>query len=120
MEAELLVRDETLTGEVEHETVMHFAMEFVTVREIIAQRVSEEIARQKRDGGQSEAERAYGLRKLKPVDETEQIEKALQAFEAKRIIVLVNERQVESLEEKVAVMRHSVVSFLKLVPLVGG
>ena len=48
------------------------------------------------------------------------IEAQLEAFEANRVLILVNEWQVESLEEEIVVEAGTSVSFLKLTMLVGG
>lgn len=49
-----------------------------------------------------------------------QTEVALRAFEAQRLILLVNGRQIESLDEEIAIQPDTEVVFLRLVPLVGG
>lgn len=45
---------------------------------------------------------------------------ALEAFERNGFILLVEDRQVETLEEEIRVRPDTQVTFLKLVPLVGG
>ena len=47
-------------------------------------------------------------------------EEALTAFSRNRYFVLVDNRQVTNLDEEVYLKRDSQVSFLKMVPLVGG
>jgi hypothetical protein len=71
----------------------------------------------------SEAERTLnGFKFSKPrqVDPQAQFEKAIQAFEGNGFLVLVDDRQVESLDDEIALHPETSVSFLKLVPLVGG
>ncbi|EDL56503.1 hypothetical protein PM8797T_00784, partial [Gimesia maris DSM 8797] len=46
--------------------------------------------------------------------------KAVEAFERNQILILVNERQAESLDEEIKITPQSEVSFLKLTLLVGG
>ena len=62
----------------------------------------------------------FKLKKPRQIDWKAQFEKALEAFEANRVLILVNERQVESLEEEIVVEAGTSVSFLKLTMLVGG
>ena len=50
----------------------------------------------------------------------ESFEKACEAYEGKRILVLVGERQMGSLEQVVELARGTEVTFLRLVMLVGG
>jgi hypothetical protein len=45
---------------------------------------------------------------------------ALQAFQANRFLLLVDDRQVTDLTEVVELRHDSTITFLKLVPLVGG
>ena len=54
------------------------------------------------------------------LDAQEQIEKALVAFERNGFLLLVNDRQIESLDEQIEVTPATTVTFLKLVMLVGG
>jgi hypothetical protein len=49
-----------------------------------------------------------------------QYEKALEAFVGNGFIVLVDNRQVENLDDEIALHPETSVTFLKLVPLVGG
>ena len=46
--------------------------------------------------------------------------RALEAFEANGFFLLVNDRQVESLDQVVPIQETTTVSFVKLVQLVGG
>ena len=49
-----------------------------------------------------------------------QFEQAIAAFEQNRILVLIDDRQAESLDETFTVSTRSDVTFVKLTPLVGG
>jgi hypothetical protein len=62
----------------------------------------------------------YRLRAPRRLDWEAQFEKAIEAFTRHGYIVLVNDRQVSDLDASVAVRDGSEVTFLKLVPLVGG
>ncbi|NYH45305.1 hypothetical protein HNR22_005032 [Micromonospora jinlongensis] len=54
------------------------------------------------------------------VDPEERTRVALEGFTRNRFVVLVDDRQVTALDEKVRLHAGSRVTFLKLVPLVGG
>lgn len=54
------------------------------------------------------------------VDVDAQVEAALQGFAAQNFLLLVDDVQVEALTERVSVRADMDVTFLKLVPLVGG
>jgi len=127
MRNDLLIRDETLTGLIEREERFSFSDETITIKEIIAERVKSEIKRKQNIDSlkafQNVREVDYNKGKtslLKEIDIESHIHKAYALFDGGQIIVLVNNHQAESLDEKIEIMSDKVVSFLKLVPLVGG
>ena len=103
----------------------------VTVRELIERRVRQEV-----EAFNSSNEDVYrGLVKPAEAEETlngfrfrlrkqvklqEQIDAALSAFASNGFLLLIDDRQVSSLDEWVTLQRASRVTFIKLVPLVGG
>ena len=132
MPQQLLVRDESVTGEVTHELTLDLLNEQITVRELIRERVYQEVkdhnARQA-DGvfhglvQPTDAERTlngFRLRKPRQIDWKRQYDKAIDAFEKSQVLVLVDDRQAESLDQSITVGPNTSVSFLRLVPLVGG
>ncbi len=54
------------------------------------------------------------------IDAEEQVQIALEAFEHNGFFLLLDNRQVTSAHERIVVTEDSVISFVKLVPLVGG
>jgi hypothetical protein len=103
----------------------------LTAREILRRRVFEEVTRFNASQGEvfqglvqpTDTERAlngYRLRKPRRLDWHEQYERATQAFGDSRFLLLVGDRQVESLDEELMLAAETEVTFLKLVPLVGG
>ena len=54
------------------------------------------------------------------VDWEAQFARACEAFERNGFFVLVDDRQVEALDDEIELKLDTVVSFVKLVPLVGG
>ena len=118
-------------GKPEHTFTVHVTGETVSVRELIRARVFQEVEEYNSKTPENfrmlvqpgEAERTLkGFKFSKPrqVDPQAQFEKAIQAFEGNGFLVLVDDRQVESLEDEIALHPETSVSFLKLVPLVGG
>lgn len=61
-----------------------------------------------------------GPRLFKKDDEESQINRALSGFEGNAFILLLDDRQVETLDEQVELTPETVVTFLRLTPLVGG
>lgn len=62
----------------------------------------------------------FRLRQPRKLDWHEQSRAALEAFERNGFLLLVDDRQVETLEEEIRVRPETQVTFLKLIPLVGG
>jgi hypothetical protein len=133
MLTELLIRDETTAslGKTEHTFTVHVSGEKLSIRELIRLRVTQEV--EQFNNRQpvvfrmlvqpNDTERTLnGFKFHKPrlVDPMTQFEKAIEAFEGNGFIVLVDDRQVEDLDDEVALHPETSVTFLKLVPLVGG
>ena len=128
----LTVRDEELTGKTVSEISLEFLTERITVRELIHSRVYQEVQDHNSRQNQTEfrglvqptdAERTlngYRLKKPRQIDWKEQFEKAIEAFHKNQILILVNDRQMESLDQEIEVGPSTNVSFLRLTLLVGG
>ncbi|MCB2408281.1 hypothetical protein [Hymenobacter lucidus] len=128
----LTIQDETVAGGILNRLELEIAQEMLTVRELIAQRVYQEVAAynsRQQDIFQglvqpTESERVLNgfrlLHKAKPIDTEIQLYKALEGFLQNSYFVLVNDRQVDSLEEEVWLGSGATASFIKLTPLVGG
>ena len=131
MPATLTIHDESATGETLLELTLTVSTERITVRDLIRQRVwheVEEYNRRKPDTFHglvqpTDSERTlngYKLKQPRAIDATTQLAKAIDAFQGNRIIMLVDDRQVESLDEEITLQPNTRVSFLRLTPLVGG
>ena len=131
MAATLTIHDESATGETLLELTLNVSAERITVRDLIRQRVCHEVEeynRRKPDTFRglvqpTDSERTlngYRLRQPRTIDATTQLAKAIDAFQGNQIIMLVDDRQVESLDEEVPLRPNTRVSFLRLTPLVGG
>lgn len=131
MSAALQIHDETSTGQRTATTTLTLASERVTAREVLRRRIEQEVDafnRAKPEYFQglvqpTDAERVlngYRLRKPRLLDPTEQVTSAEAAFANNGFLMLVGDRQVEDLDEEIVVTPGLSVSFVKLVPLVGG
>lgn len=131
MSTTITVRDETTAGKKLNEWSLDILSERITVRELIRSRVYQEVndynVRQPevfRGLVQpADAEKALNgvkLKKPRQINWKPQFEKAIDAFEQNQILILVNERQVDSLDEEIEVTPQTSVTFLRLTLLVGG
>jgi len=129
--ATLTIRDQSTGGGTLHEFALDVLTERITVRELIRSRVYQEVQDYNRRQPPvfqglvqpTDAERAlngFKLKKPRQIDWKQQYEKAIEAFETNQILILVDEKQAESLEEEIVVQPGTRVSFLRLMPLVGG
>ena len=129
----LLIRDETTAslGKTEHTFTVHVSGEKISLRELIRQRVTQEVEDfnnrqpavfrmlvQPRDTERTL--NGFKFHKPRLVDPDAQYEKAIEAFQGNGFIVLVDDFQVQELEDEIALRPETSVTFLKLVPLVGG
>jgi hypothetical protein len=132
MAATLTIRDETLGNTAAlHEWALEVLTERLTVRELIRSRVYQEVQDHNRrqspefrglvqPEGAERTPNGWRLKAPRAIDWKQQFAKALEAFEANRVIILVNDRQAESLDEEFEVRPDTAVTFLRLTPLVGG
>lgn len=127
----LTVRDESVSGEVFETFALHFPSDNITVRQLIRERIHQEVQLQAQDTCRRQRlvipdplEVALnGVRKApehEPVDWRKQVDIAYQAFERNGFVILFDEHQAESLDETLTIRHDSVVNFIKLTPLVGG
>ncbi|NUR32316.1 MAG: hypothetical protein HOV83_41800 [Catenulispora sp.] len=123
--------DETTAGD--RGTAWHLEIfeERLPLREVIRRRVFQEVAEHNARGGDvfrglvqpaGAQRRPDGFRLPEPrrVDAEQQAAKALEAFQRNGFVVLVDDRQVEDLDAVVELAVGTEITFLKLVPLVGG
>lgn len=134
MAATLTVRDETPAGGVSNEWSLEFLNATITVRDLIRERVYQEVhdfnVRQQGIGPYRGLVQPEGYEqapngprsgaKPRPIDWRKQYEKAIEAFETNRILILIDDRQAESLDETFTIGPGTSVTFLRLTLLVGG
>lgn len=131
MTTTLTIRDESVGGDTLHEFALEILTERITVRELIRSRVYQEV----QDYNQRQPEVYQGLvqpddaeqtlngcklDKSRTIDWRRQYEKALDAFESDRVLVLVDDRQVDTLDDEIVIRPGTSVSFLRLTLLTGG
>jgi hypothetical protein len=115
----------------ENSFTVHVTGESISVRELIRLRIFQEVEdfnkRQPavfnmlvQPGDTERTLNGYKFHKPHPINPQAQFEKAIEAFDGNGFIVLVDEKQVDRLEDEIALHPETSVTFLKLVPLVGG
>jgi hypothetical protein len=127
----LTVHDATASGRKTNTFTLDCLTECMTVRELIRTRIYQEV----RDYNRKEPEyfrglveptdaecvlNGYKLKAKRKIDWEEQYQQAIEAFERNRFFVLVGDKQATGLDEEFEVKVETEVSFVKLVPLVGG
>jgi hypothetical protein len=129
MALRLSIVDETTAGERHASGALELDVAGVTVREILRLRVQQEVNRFNQSQSEvfrglvqpEETERILnGIRERRPIQWERQLEKAVAAFESNSLLVLVDDRHITQLDEQVRLTERSNVTFLRLVPLVGG
>jgi hypothetical protein len=131
------IRDELPQGKVLNEIRFEVGAERLTARELIRQRVHQEVSLYNlaNPGSPLQGKVGPGLvqpsnfearlngvrpRQRRQIDWEVQADKALQAFESNVFFILVGDRQIEDLDESIELRADTQVTFLRLVPLVGG
>jgi hypothetical protein len=132
----LSIRDETPTGRSLHELSLDFLSERITVRELIRERVHHEVkefnrrqhdkafhglvqpvnAEQVLNGRRTE----YRLKEHRPIDWEEQFARAVDGFTRNSFFVLIDNQQADGIGQEFVIGPSTKVTFVKLVPLVGG
>ena len=131
MPTTLTIHDETASGQKTNTLTLDCLTETLTVRELIRARIYQEV----QDYNLKEPEyfrglveptnaekvlNGFKLKAKRKIDWEEQYKKALEAFERNGFFVLVGDKQAENLDQPFEVKVDTEVSFVKLVPLVGG
>ncbi len=132
----LTIRDESTSGAVYHEMPLEFPTERITVRELIRERVYQEVQdfNRKRDERvfrglvqPTETEHVlngkpneFRLKAHRTIEWKPQFEKAIEAFDRNGFFILIDDKQAESLDQEFVIGHGTLVSFVKLTPLAGG
>jgi hypothetical protein len=127
----VIIADETTSGERGDTWMLDIAEERLALREVIRRRVFREVSEYNvrhpavfrslvQPAGAEPTQNGYTLRERRHVDAEAQYLLAVKAFGRNGFVVLVGDRQVEDLDADVDLPAGTEVTFLKLVPLVGG
>jgi hypothetical protein len=127
----LTITDETLTGTPIRTLELDLPGNSVTVRELIASRVTAEVERYNKSTATvfqglvqpTETERLLnrlGKQEARTIDAERQIYVALDAFQKNAFLLLVDDVQLDELTQRVELRAGSQVSFIPLTPLIGG
>ena len=129
----LTIRDETTAnlGKADFVITINLTTPRLTARDLIRERVRQEVE----DFNNKQPELFHGLvqptdtertlngfkfRKKRTLDWQEQFEKAIEGFQRNAFILLVDDTQIEDLDHVIPILPETSVTFVKLVPLVGG
>src|SRR5262245_18679885 len=114
MSMTLTIRDATASGRPLHEWALEVLTERISVRELIRSRVYQEV----QDYNRSQPDRFHGLiqpsdaeqtlngvklLKKRQIDWKAQVDKATEAFERNQILILLDDKQLESLDEEIEI-----------------
>ncbi|TMR96195.1 hypothetical protein [Nonomuraea basaltis] len=127
----VVFRDETATGRALAEFSLPDLPERISARELVRLRVREEVARYNAAPSQhfrglvkptdAESElNGYRMRTARRLDWEKQADAAEAAFARNGFLLLIGDRQIEDLDTQIHLTTDPVLSFVKLVPLVGG
>lgn len=130
------VRDESASGEILSELPLEFPTQRITVRELIRERVYQEVQDFNRRQDDTvfrgmvqptDAERVlngrrteYRLKAHRQIDWKDQFDKAIESFGKCGFLVLVDNKQADGLDQAFDIGPGMQISFLKLTLLVGG
>lgn len=128
---DVTVRDETLAGKAIDAWILPDLPETISARELLRLRVRDEVARFNaarssifrglvQPEGTVQIVGGFAVRDGKRIDWESQADAACDAFYRNGFVMLVGARQIDDLDELVDLRLDSQVSFIKLIPLVGG
>ena len=127
----LLIRDETMSGNISNEFTIDTPGEPLTLKDIIRLRIYHEVEEHNNRRPEyfkglvqpTDAEatlNGFKIREKRVIDAETQYYRALDAFQKNGFFVLIDNQQYTDLDEEVVFQKNATVSFIKLTPLVGG
>ena len=125
----LSVLDEATNGERRAAGPFEFDTLAITLRELIRARVQQDVKRFNESESEpfrglvqpEESERVLNGSRSRPhLDWRQQFEKAIRAFNGNGFLILVDDCQITDLDQTIDLAPETQVTFLKLVPLIGG
>lgn len=118
--AAVTIVDETAIGERSAPWRMEVGDGTLTLRELIRRRILQGLGRADPADPDGLLHDGLGAGAARRVDAQDRVVRAWEAFSRNGFVVLVDDRQVEDLDAKIDLHDGTRVTFLKLVPLVGG
>jgi hypothetical protein len=123
--------DETSGGEQTQRSTLRLVSQRITARALIEQRVRQEVEAFNARPVEvyrglvqpTDAELALNGYRVQPgraIDADTQCAQALKSFETNGFLMFANDKQIEALDEEILIGEETEVSFVKLIPLVGG
>ncbi len=127
----ITITDETALGDILHAIELEINESIISLEDLIRLRVTQEVEKYNAEKSEvfsglvqpTESEKVlngYSLKNKREIDAEEQVYRALDSFQKNGFFVIANERQVETLDERIPLLDKQQISFIKLSPLVGG
>ena len=116
----VLIRDEDGTGKLLAEFQIFLKSSVITLRDVITERVFQEVDAYLAESNEFSHELLSQEQPSFTLNHEQEVLKALKAFETNGFFILVNDRQVEDLDEIISLRDASAVTFVRLIPIVGG
>jgi len=125
----LSVQDETSAGQRRDAGEFEFDSATLALRDLIRLRIEQEVARFNKSDVEvfrglvqpEESERILNGVRIRPaLDAEQQFAKALTAFRGNGFLILLDDRQITDLDETLHLTPQSKITFLRLIPLIGG
>lgn len=128
---EILIKDDTIGGKTRNSFTIETEIETATVKELIKLRIYNEVKFLNQKEPEyftslvqpTEAEvtlNGYKMREKRKIDPEKQYYHALDAFKKNGYFLIINDKQVESLDQQIKIQDNMELQFIKLTPLVGG
>jgi hypothetical protein len=125
------VCDETFSGGKTNVKTINLTGNYLTAKDILKERLQQEVeifnAQQDacfqglvQPEGSTRSKNGFQMQIKRFIDWLEQYEKAIAAFDKNGFVMLVNDKQVVTLDEELEISEGMEVSFMRLTPLVGG
>jgi hypothetical protein len=127
----ITIIDTNIDGKIANEIVVEIENYSVTIAEIIKARINQEAENYNgkltgnfkglvKPTNSEVVLNGYRLKKHQIIDSEKQLYIALDAFQKNQFFILVDEKQADKLDERIKINKETKISFIKLVPLVGG
>ena len=113
-------RDEDGSGKLLNQFEINVESMTITVRDVIAERVFQEVDNYQAEVNQHPRLRVSHDRQACILNHEEEVSKALRAFEENEFFIMVDDRQIQNLDETVPLPEGMTVTFVRQVPIVAG